>query len=95
MGPVKGPRLVAGQPTPESPVGNTDAVKVFFDNPLINESEMDVEESIILPGLVGVYRVQIYVPWYRRRGSNLLVTLRIGNVDSPSKGQAVPTVAVE
>lgn len=94
LGAVKGPKLTAGQPAPSSPVGNTDAVKVFFDNPTINESEMDVEESIVVPGLVGVYRIQIYVPWYRRRGDALLVTLRMGSVDSPSKGPAVPTVAV-
>ncbi|MBL0158163.1 MAG: hypothetical protein IPP47_13825 [Bryobacterales bacterium] len=95
LGPVKGPRLVAGQPTPDSPPGNTDPVKVFFDDPRIKESEMDVEESYLMPGLVGVYRIQVYVPWYRRRGTDLLVTVRIGNVDSPSKGTAVPTVAVE
>lgn len=94
MGAVKGPRLVAGQPAPSSPVGTTDAVKVYFDLPTINESEMDVEESIIVPGLVGVYRIQIYVPWYRRRGDALLVTIRMGTVDSPSRGSAVPTVAV-
>ena len=71
LGPVKGPRLVAGQPTPASPPGPTDAVRVFFDNPLIKESEMDVEESYLMPGLVGVYRIQVYVPWYRRRGPAL------------------------
>ncbi|MBI5283420.1 MAG: hypothetical protein HY858_17200 [Candidatus Solibacter usitatus] len=95
LGPVKGPRLTAGQPTPATPAGHTDHVRVFFDNPLINESEMDVEDSIIMPGLVGVYRIQLYVPWYRRRGDKLLVTVRIGNVDSPSKGPAVPYIKVE
>lgn len=95
LGAVKGVRLSSGQPAPAAPEGTTDAVKVYFDLPTINESEMDVEESVIVPGLVGVYRIQIYVPWYRRRGDALLVTLRIGNVDSPSKGVAVPTVAVE
>jgi uncharacterized protein (TIGR03437 family) len=94
LGAVKGVRLVSGQPAPASPAGTTDTVKVFFDNPTINEAEMDVEESVIVPGLVGVYRIQIYVPWYRRRGDALLVTVRIGNVDSASKGAAVPTVAV-
>jgi len=95
LGPVKGPRLVAGQPTSDNPPGNTDPVKVFFGDPGIQESEMDVEESYLMPGLVGVYRIPVYVPWYRRRGTDLLVTVRIGNVDSPSKGTAVPTVAVE
>jgi uncharacterized protein (TIGR03437 family) len=95
LGPVKGPRLVAGQPTPDSPLGYTDPVKVFFDNPKIQESEMDVEESYLMPGLVGVYRIQVYVPWYRRRGTDLLVTVRVGNVDSPSQGSAAPRVTVE
>lgn len=95
LGPVKGPRLVAGQATPNSPLGYTDPVKVFFDDPRIKESEMDVEESYLMPGLVGVYRVQVYVPWYRRRGTDLLVTVRIGNVDSPSTGPAVPRITVQ
>ncbi len=95
LGLTKTPRLVAGQPAPATPVGNTDAVQVFFDNPAIKESEMDVEESVVVPGLVGVYRIQVYVPWYRRRGAALLVTLKIGGVSSPSSGPAVPTVAVE
>lgn len=95
LGPVQGVRLVAGQPAPEAGVGTTEAVKVYFDNPTIKESEMDVEESIVMPGLVGVYRIRVYVPWYRRRGDKLLVTVRIGNVDSPSKGPSVPYIAVE
>jgi uncharacterized protein (TIGR03437 family) len=94
LGAVRGPRLQAGVPTPEEPKATTDAVKVFFDNPLIRESEMDVEDSTMAPGLVGVYRIQVYVPWYRRRGENLLVTVRVGNIDSPKTGPNVPTIAV-
>ena len=81
--------------TPASPEAATGTVKVFFDNPLIKESEIAVEKSILMPGLVGVYRIQVYVPWYRRRGERLLVTVRIGGVDSPSSGPAVPYVGVD
>ncbi|MBI4892640.1 MAG: hypothetical protein HY821_18590 [Acidobacteria bacterium] len=95
LGLIKNMRLTAGQPAPATPVGNTDALQVFFDNPTIKESAMDVEESIVVPGLVGVYRIQVYVPWYRRRGTALPVTIKIGGVSSPLTGPAVPTVAVD
>jgi hypothetical protein len=91
---VKNLRTNAGQPAPSTPVLDADPVKVYFDNPTIKESEMDVEETILMPGMVGVYRIQVYVPWYRRRGEKLLVTVRCGSVDSPSKGSAVPYISV-
>jgi uncharacterized protein (TIGR03437 family) len=94
LGPVKNLRTNAGQPAPSTPVLDADPVKVYFDNPTIKESEMDVEETILMPGMVGVYRIQVYVPWYRRRGEKLLVTVRCGSVDSPSKGSAVPYISV-
>jgi uncharacterized protein (TIGR03437 family) len=94
LGPVKGPRLTAGVPTPETPKAETDPVKVYFDDPTIREAEIAVEDSTMVPGLIGIYRIQVYVPWYRRRGDNLLVTVRVGNVDSPKTGPNVPTIAV-
>lgn len=92
LGPVTGVRLTAGQVTPESPEAVTGSVKVFIDDPTIREAEMDVESSKLVPGLVGVYQIQIYVPWYRRRGDSLPVTIEINKVQSPRTGDMVPYI---
>jgi uncharacterized protein (TIGR03437 family) len=92
LGPVTGLRLSPGQVTPETPEAVTADVKVFIDDPTIREAEMDVESSKLVPGLVGVYQIQIYVPWYRRRGDKLPVTIQIGNVQSAKTGDFVPYI---
>jgi uncharacterized protein (TIGR03437 family) len=92
LGPVTGVKLSPGQVTPESPEAVTGDVKVFIDDPTIRESEMDVESSKLVPGLVGVYQIQIYVPWYRRRGDNLPVTIEINKVQSAKTGDMVPYI---
>jgi uncharacterized protein (TIGR03437 family) len=94
LGPVKGVSIGAGVPVPASPQGVTDTLKVFFDDPRYRESEMVVEASGPVPGLVGVYQVHLYVPGDRRRGDKLPVTLRIGGVDSPSSAPVLPYVTV-
>jgi len=95
LGPVSGPRLAAGVPAPESPLALTGPVKVYFDDPTIKESEIAVEFSGLAPGYVGLYQINLYVPWYRRRGEALPVTVKIGGVSSPVEGPVVPRVAVE
>jgi hypothetical protein len=44
--------------------------------------------------LVGVYRIDLYVPGDRIRGDDLDVTIRIGGVDSPTKGELDPKTFV-
>jgi hypothetical protein len=45
--------------------------------------------------MFGVYRVQVYLPWSRRRGPKLPVTLRVNGVDSQKTGPAVPYITVD
>jgi uncharacterized protein (TIGR03437 family) len=54
-----------------------------------------VEWSGLTPGLVGVYQVNLRVPGAHIKGDKLLVTVRVGGVDSPSSGSVLPFVAVE
>lgn len=93
LGVTRGPVVVTGRPAPENAV--TDRVQVFFGDARFSQAEMIVESSTLVPGMVGVYQIQIYVPGDRMRGDALPVTLRIGGVNSPLTGPAVPTVAVE
>ena len=95
LGATKGGRVTAGAPAPSNPLAVTDKVQVFFGNPGYKQAEMIVEWSGLVPGLVGVNRINIYVPGEHMKGDALPVTLRIGGVNSPTAGVAVPTVAVE
>ena len=51
---------------------------------------MDVEESYLMPGLVGVYRLQVYVPWYRRCETDLLIIVRAGKVTAHPRERLCP-----
>lgn len=94
LGPTKGGRVVAGQPSPSEPLAVTDLVKVFFGNPTINGSEIIVDWSGLVPGMVGIYRIDLRVPGNHLRGE-LPITLRLGSVNSPTTGPVVPTVFVD
>ena len=91
LGATKGGRVTAGLPAPDSPLAETDPVQVFFGDPRYREAAMDVEWSGLVPGLIGVYQINLYVPWYRMRGEQP-VTLRLGNIDSPQTGPLRPLV---
>jgi len=97
LGPVKGPRITAGRPTPEDPISEIDNVSVFFGNPLYKEAAMIVEWAGLVPGLVGIYRVDVRVPGAHisSRGAPLPVTIRVGGVDSPGEGPAIPKIWVD
>lgn len=86
------PQATAGRPAPEGAL--TDPLKVYFGDPRMAQSEMDVEWSGLAPGLVGVYQIQVYVPGFRMRGEDLDVTITIGGVSSPTKGELDPRVTV-
>jgi uncharacterized protein (TIGR03437 family) len=53
-----------------------------------------VDWAGLAPGLIGVYQLNVRVPGFHIKGDNLIVTVRIGGVDSPSTGVVVPTVTV-
>ncbi|MBI3210339.1 MAG: beta-propeller fold lactonase family protein [Candidatus Solibacter usitatus] len=95
LGPTKGSTITSGLPTPASPVAKTDPVEVFFGDPRFSQAGIVVESSHLMPGLVGVYELQLYVPGNHLKGDNLDVTVRIGGVSSPTKGPLDPVVAVQ
>jgi uncharacterized protein (TIGR03437 family) len=90
---VTRPRVNSGAASPANAL--SDRLQVFFGNPGYRQAEMIVEWSGLMAGEVGVNQVFIRVPGDRLRGEALPVTLRIGGVNSPSAGPAVPKVAVE
>jgi len=94
LGPTKGGRVVAGQPSPKDPPALTDRVQVFFGNPTISGSEIIVDWSGLVPDLIGIYRIDLRVPGHHLRGE-LPITLRLGSVSSPTTGPVVPTVFVD
>lgn len=71
-----------------------DKVEVFIGDPKINEAEMDVRWAGLVPGLVGIYQVNFYVPWYRLRGEQPLV-VRVAGVESQRTGPVVPKIDVD
>ncbi len=95
LGATKGGRVTAGDAAPSWPLAVTDKVQVFFGNPGYREAEQIVEWSGLTPGMVGLYQINIRVPGARIRGDKLPVQIRIGGVNSPSSGPAVPYVAIE
>jgi len=95
LGPPKGSTIGTGTPSPASPLAVTDPVEVYFGDPTINGTEMIVEWSGFAPGYIGLYQINLRVPGARWRGENLPVTVRIGGVNSPVTGPAVPKVVVE
>jgi uncharacterized protein (TIGR03437 family) len=88
-------RITSGTPAPSSPSLATQRVQVFFGRTDFVQSEMIVEESVLMPGTIGIYRLSVRVPGFRMVGDDLPVTLRIGGVNSPSNGPVLPKVSVE
>jgi uncharacterized protein (TIGR03437 family) len=54
-----------------------------------------VDWSGLAPGWFGLYQLNLRVPGFHMKGDALPVTLRVGGVDSPTKGPAVPYVSVQ
>ena len=94
LGVPKGARIDPGVPSP-SPAIATDKVQVFFGNPTIHGSEVIVDSSVLVPGIIGIYQLKLRVPGNHLRGESLPVTLRIGGVNSPVTGALAPLVAVD
>jgi uncharacterized protein (TIGR03437 family) len=88
-------RITSGTPAPSNPVAPTVKPQVFFGRTDFVQSEMIVDESILMPGSVGIYRIALRVPGFRTTGQDLPVTVRIGGVNSPTTGNLVPRVTVE
>jgi uncharacterized protein (TIGR03437 family) len=88
-------RLTSGTPTPASPAAATVKPQVFFGRTDFVQSEVIVDESVAMPGTIGIYRLALRVPGFHTSGDDLVVTLRIGGVNSPTTGNLVPKVSVQ
>jgi uncharacterized protein (TIGR03437 family) len=95
LGPTTGGRVVAGEGAPKEPPAVVNNLEAFFGDVRYSQAPIAVEWAGLVPGLVGVYQVNLYVPWNHLKGDALLVTLKVGGVSSPSTGNNVPTVAVD
>lgn len=97
LGPVKNAKIIAGQPSPADPPAEVDNVSVYFGDPRIKEAAIIVDWAGLVPNLVGLYQLNLRVPGAHisSRGAPLPVTVRVGGVDSPTDGPAVPKVWVE
>lgn len=97
----KSGRLTTGANTPsvltlcEGTEDCDDSVEVFFGDPRMSQARMDVRWAGAVPGFIGLYQINLYVPWYRMRGDALPVTVRVNGVNSQREGPAVPTIAVD
>lgn len=94
LGPTKGTRVPSGMPAPSSPLAEIDTCKVYIGDPRYREAEMDVEWCGLVPGYVGLYQINVYVPWYVIRGEKVPLSLTVGGVSSPSTAPVLPFVSV-
>ena len=93
LGPTTGGKVVAGMPSPGSPVALTGPVSVYFGPVSWAQSPVVVEWSGLTPGLVGVYQIDVYVPGTHVEGDEVPVTIKVGGVMSPTTGTPLPTIA--
>ena len=94
LGPTTGGSVVAGEPSPSSPLAVTGTVAVYFGDPLYKQAAIIVDWSGLTPGVAGVYQLNLRVPGFHISGDALPVTLEVGGVSSPTAGPVVPYVAV-
>lgn len=95
LGPTTGVNPAAGVAAPNSPLAPTAAeVEVHFGNKLWSQSAVVVEWAGLVPGFVGLYQINVYVPGDRIRGNDLDVTIRVGGVENTQIEAVKPTVSV-
>jgi uncharacterized protein (TIGR03437 family) len=90
LGVTKGGKVTSGNPAPSSPLAVTDKVQVFFGNPSWKQSEVIVNWSGLVPGMIGVNRIDVTVPGFHTEGDALPVTIKIGGVSSSNSGPTAP-----
>ncbi len=94
LGPTTGGTVTTGMPAPSKPLAVTAPVSVYFGPANYSQSAIIVEWSGLVPGLIGVYQIDLYVPGTHMDGNTLPVMLKVGGVSSSVTGSLVPTVAV-
>ncbi|MCU1261122.1 MAG: hypothetical protein JWO80_4007, partial [Bryobacterales bacterium] len=95
LGPTHGGTVTSGNPAPASPLALTDPVQVFFGPQGYSQAPVIVNFSGLVPGLVGVNKINVTVPGVHMKGETLPVTIKIGGVSSTTTGPAAPVVAVQ
>jgi len=88
-------KVSAGQASPASPLAVVSKVNVFFGDPTVSQSPIIVNWAGLVPGLVGVYQINLTVPGTHVKGDAVPVTVRVNGVSSPSSGPVLPVVAVQ
>ena len=94
LGPTTGGAVTTGMPAPSKPLAVTAPVSVYFGPSNYSQSGIIVEWSGLVPGLIGVYQIDLYVPGTHMNGNALPVMVKVGGVSSTVTGSLVPTVAV-
>jgi uncharacterized protein (TIGR03437 family) len=95
LGVTVGGKVVAGVPAPSNPLAVTQPVQVFFGNPGYSQAAIIVDWSGLVPGMIGVYQINLRVPGNHLKGDALPIQVRIGGVFSATTGSNVPFAAVE
>jgi uncharacterized protein (TIGR03437 family) len=95
LGVTTGGKVTTGSPSPASPLAVTAPVQVFFGNPTISDAAVIVDWSGLVPGMIGVYQINCRIPGTHLKGNALPVTVRIGGVNSPTKGATAAVVYVD
>jgi uncharacterized protein (TIGR03437 family) len=95
LGPTKGGTVTTGAAAPASPLAVTDPVSVTIGTPGYSQANMIVNWSGLVPGLVGIYQVNITVPGTHISGSSLPVVLKVGGVSSPVSGSGAAFIPVD
>jgi uncharacterized protein (TIGR03437 family) len=95
LGTTTGGTVVTGAPAPSKPLAVTAQLAVYFGDASYSQSAIKVEWSGLVPGMIGLYQIDLYVPGTHMKGDNLPVSVKIGGVSSPVSGTLVPTVAIQ
>ncbi|MFN7921284.1 MAG: hypothetical protein U0Q16_14380 [Bryobacteraceae bacterium] len=95
LGATTGAKIVTGAVTPASPAAETSDVNLYFGDSRYSQAAIMVDWSGLVPGMVGVYRIDFRIPGDHFKGDEVPVKIVVGNVSSPVTGSAVPTLAVE
>ena len=86
LGPTTGGTVSTGMPAPSKPLAVTGPVSVYFGPSNYSQSAIIVEWSGLVPGMIGLYQIDLYVPGTHMNGNALPVMVKVGGVSSPVTG---------
>ena len=76
LGTTTGGTVVTGAPAPCKPLAVTAPVSVYFGPSNYSQSAIAVEWSGLVPGMIGVYQIDLYVPGTHMKGDALAGMLK-------------------